>query len=153
MNWESLFIFTRYACLGRKQEDCSHLFLRLLFSLRFSAVHTINMFIAQTPKLLFVYLFFVDCTLSPPTLPLESCWPHVNYFVNPHISFNCCEFVYPGDQIELGETEGGCQHRSARKTDECISNSLTMGASARHADSITDFNGCMDSVITFMHLM
>ncbi|KAM7411549.1 hypothetical protein PAMA_021508 [Pampus argenteus] len=50
----------------------------------------------------------------------------------------------PRDQIELGEIEGGCQHRSARKTDECISNSPTKGAAMRHADSIADLNGCMD---------
>lgn len=141
--------FTRYVCLGRKQEDCSHLFLRFLFSPRFSAVRTINMFIAQPPKLLFVCFCWLHATPHPS--PLESHWPHVNYFVNPHISFNCCEFVYPGDQIELGEIEGGCQHRSAGKTDECISNSLTMEATVRHTDSITDFNGCMDGVIPFMH--
>lgn len=99
------------------------------------------------------YLFICFCWLHaiPHPSPLESHWPHVNYFVNPHISFNCCEFVYPGDQIELGEIEGGCQHRSAGKTDECISNSLTMEATVRHTDGITDFNGCMDGVIPFMH--
>lgn len=52
---------------------------------------------------LFVYSTFVDC-LSP-----DSHWPPVNYFVNPHNSFNWCGFVYPGDQIELGEIVGGCQ--------------------------------------------
>lgn len=94
----------------------------------------------------------IICLIVPPPHP-ESHWPHVNYFVNPHISFNCCGFVYPGDQIELGEIEGGCQHRSARKTDECISNSPTKGATIRHADSIADLNGCMDGVIMLMHLI
>lgn len=138
---------TRCVRSGTRCEECSRLFLWRLLSLRFSTVHT--MFIAQPPKWLSVYSSFVDCTQSPP----ESHWPHVNYFVNPHISFNCCGFVYPGDQIELGEIVGGCQHRSAGKTDECISNSLTIGATARHADSITDLNGCMDGEIIFMHLI
>lgn len=141
---------TRCVCLRRGLEECSCLFLWRLFSPRFSAVHTINMFVAQPPKWLFVYSSFVDCTQS--ATPPESHWPHVNYFVNPHISFNCRRFVYPGDQIELGEIVGGCQHRSARKTDECISNSLTMGVTVRHTDSITDLTGCMDGAITFMHI-
>lgn len=69
---------------------------------------------------------FIRLVLTAHNPPLESHWPHVNYFVNPHISFNCFGFVYPGDQIELGEIVGGCQHGSARKTDECMSNSLTI---------------------------
>lgn len=108
-------------------------------SLRFSVVHTINMSYAQPPKRLFVYSAFVDATLPSPPSPYSH-WPHVNYFVNPHISFNCCGFVYPGDQIELGEIVDGCQHGSLRKTDECISNtyqSLTVGATGRHRDIIT----------------
>lgn len=60
-------------------------------------------------------------------LPADSFWPHVNYFVNPHISFNCCGFVYPGDQIELGEAVGDCQHGSVRNGDECRSHSLATG--------------------------
>lgn len=132
---ENLCLFlARCVGLGKGHEECSCVFLGRLFSVRFSAIHTINMFVAQPPEWLFVYSSFVDCTKSPP----ESHWPHVNYFVNPHISFNCCGFVYPGDQIELGEIVGGCQHRSARKTDECISNTLTMGATMKHVDSITD---------------
>lgn len=75
---------------------------------------------------------------SPPRLIF---WAHVNYFVSPHISFNCCGFVYPGDQIELGGIVGDCQHGSVRKTDESRSNGLTTGATVRHADSIT---GLMD---------
>lgn len=95
---------------------------------------------------------FVCCWLH--TIPSrESRLSHVNYFVNPHISFNCCEFVYLGDQIELGETEGGCQRGSARTTDDCISNPPTMGATARHADSISDLNECTDASITLVRLM
>lgn len=83
---------------------------------------------------LFIHILLTAHSPHPP----ESHWPHVDYFVNPHISFNCCVLVYPGDQIELGETGGGCQRRSARKTDKCISNSLTMSATVRHTDSMTD---------------
>lgn len=78
-------------------------------------------------------LFFLLLLTAPPhSLSPDSHWPHVNYFVNPHNSFNWCGFVYPGDQIELGEIVGGCQPWSVRKTDECRSNSLTMGATVRH---------------------
>lgn len=110
---------------------------------QFFVVNTINMFCAQPPKWLFVYSVFVGCTSPSP----DSHWPHVNYFVNHHISFNCCGFVYPGDQIELGEAVRGCQQRSVGKTDECISNSLTMGATVRHT------NGCMDDAIMSVHLI
>lgn len=99
------------------------------------------------------YLLFLFMLTPPPPptlhththtrnhLPADSFWPHVNYFVNPHISFNCCGFVYPGDQIELGEAVGDCQHGSVRKRHECRSNSLTTGARVRHADSV---RGLMD---------
>lgn len=102
-------------------------------------------------KWIFAFSVYVDFPHPPNSthththtrnhLPADSFWPHVNYFVNPHISFNCCGFVYPGDQIELGEAVGDCQHGSVRKRHECRSNSLTTGARVRHADSV---RGLMD---------
>lgn len=48
------------------------------------------------------YLFvLLLLTAFPPQT-----WPHVNYFVNHHISFNCCGFVYLEVQIELGMIVG-----------------------------------------------
>lgn len=47
------------------------------------------------------YLFIRLLLTAHNPQPPESRWPLVNYFVNPYISFNCYEFVYLEDQIEL----------------------------------------------------
>lgn len=62
---------TRCVCLGK--EECSCLFLWRLFSLCFFSLYTINMFVAQPPKWLFVYSSFVDWAQPPPRVTLAPC--------------------------------------------------------------------------------
>lgn len=142
----TVYFLTICVLLGRGHEECIRLILRILFSLRFSTVHMINMFVAQPPKWLFVYSSVVDCTHPPqshtgPMLIILSTLTSLLIVAGLFIL-----------EIKLSLERLWVAANTDQPGRLMIAYQVVWWREPpRHAD--TDLNGCIDGVIIFMPLI